>query len=230
MALADAGKRSELEARMKKAEEDLKEAMSSAYRWDLATKAAEGVQFGADVAIEGLSHVTGPAGQQIKLAYKASKSIAGGMGDGMADPKNAGKHLAKGILGAATEVAKSKFGESPLKSALANTVNEGAQGALDASIKGKDALTGGIQGLGKGVIDSAADFGLDKIKSKIPIPKGSSVDVGNYDLGKILNNNPLSKGLAKTITREGFGDKAKDLIKGAIVDTLGKKAGVVGDD
>lgn len=230
MVWADEIKREQLRMAMEQAEREYAEAMKSAYRWDLATKAAEGVQFGADMAIEGLSHVTGPAGQQIKLAYKAGKSIAGGMGEGMADPKNAGKHLAKGIIGAVTEVAKDRFGDSPFKSAVANTLNEGAQGALDASIKGKDALTGGLKGLGKGALDSAADAGLDRVKSKLPIPKGSSVDVHDYSLGKIFNNNPLAKGLGKTIIREGIGDKAKDFIKGQIVDSAGQTIGVVDDE
>ncbi|NSW91871.1 MAG: hypothetical protein HPY74_14580 [Firmicutes bacterium] len=226
-ALADREKRAQLELAMKQAEEEFQEAMKAAARWDLATKAAEGVQFGADMAIEGLSHVTGPAGQQIKLLYKSGKSIASGMGEGMADPKNAGKHLAKGFIGAVTEVAKDKFGENPFKSAIVNVANEGAQGALDAGIKGEDVLTGGLKGLGKGVIDSAADAGLDKIKSKLPIPKGSSVDVHDYSLGQIYNNNPLTKGLTKTVIREGVGDKTKDFIKETIVDNLGKTIGVV---
>jgi len=230
MALADGQKKAELAAKMAQAEADFAAAMQSASRWDMATRAAEGVQFGADMAIEGLSHVTGPAGQKIKLAYKAGKNIAGGMGEGMADPKNAGKHLAKGLIGAATEVVKDKFSESPIKSAITNIANESAQGALDAAIKGKDPWAGGYQGLGKGVIDSVADAGLDKIKSKLPIPKGSSVDVGDYSLTKILNNNPLTKGLTKTIIREGVGDKTKDYIKGSIVDNVGKKIGVVNDE
>ncbi|MDH7478930.1 MAG: hypothetical protein QHH02_02850, partial [Syntrophomonadaceae bacterium] len=172
--LADQAKKRELERKMAQAEAEFREAMRSAARWDMATKAAEGVQFGADMAIEGLSHVTGPVGQKIKLVYKAGKSVAGGMGEGMADPKNAGKHLAKGLIGAVTEVAKDQFGESPFKSAMTNIANEGVQGALDASIKGEDVLGGGLKGLGKGIIDSAADVGLDKVKSKLPIPKGSS--------------------------------------------------------
>jgi len=227
MAKANADRRKELEKKMAKAQQEFREAMKSAARWDMATKAAEGVQFGADMAIEGLSHVTGPAGQQIKLAYKAGKSIAGGMGEGMADPKNAGKHLAKGLLGAVTEVAKDKFSENPFKSSLVNVANEAAQGTLDAGIKGESLLGGGLKGMGKGIIDSAADAGLDKIKSMLPIPKGSSVDVHDYSLGKIFNNNPLSKGLTKTVLREGIGDKTKDYIKGQIVDNVGQAIGVV---
>jgi len=227
---ADEAKRKELSEKMARAEEELQQALKSASRWDLATKAVEGIQFGADIAIEGLSHVTGPAGKQIKLIYKAGKSIAGSMGEGMADPTNAGKHLAKGIIGAASEIAKDKFGENPFKSAIFNTLNEGAQGALDAAIENKDILTGGLKGLGKGVIDSAVDAGLDFVKSKIPIPKGSSIDVHDFSISKILNNNPLSKGLAKTIIREGLVDKTKDIVKGGIVDNSTNALGIGNDE
>lgn len=225
---ARAEKYKALQEKMIKLNAEMEAAAKSAGRWDMATKAAEGVQFGADMAIEGLSHVTGPAGQQIKLAYKAGKNIAGGMGEGMADPKNAGKHLAKGFIGAATEVVKDKLGsDNPFKSALVNTANEAAQGALDASIKNQDVLEGALKGGFKGAVDAATDMGIDQIKSKIPIPKGSSVDVHDYSLGKIYNNNPLTKGLAKTVIREGTGDKLKDLVKGTFVDQYGKATGYV---
>ncbi|MCL4425882.1 MAG: hypothetical protein M1299_13035 [Firmicutes bacterium] len=212
---ADAAKRRELQEKMARDEEEYREAMKAAYRWDLATKAAEGIEFGADVAIEGLSHITGPAGKSIKTIYKAGKNVAGGMGEGMADPKNAGKHLVKGLVGASTEVAKDLLGESPLKSSLANITGSALQGALE---DGNDPLGGGLKGAVTGTLDSLADYGLDKIKSKLPIPKGSSVDVHDYELGKIFHNNPLNRGLTKTVLREGLGDKTKDFIKGGIVE------------
>ena len=84
---ADAQKRAKLEEQKNKNIEEYNEQMKRANRFDMATKAAEGVQFGADIAIEGLANVTGPAGQQIKLAYTAGKAVASGMGEGMADPK-----------------------------------------------------------------------------------------------------------------------------------------------
>lgn len=226
---ADEAKRARLEAEMQKNIDEYEKQMAKANRFDLATKAAEGVQFGADMAVEGLSYVTGPAGQQIKLAYTAGKAVASGMGEGMADPKNAAKHLAKGILNAGTEVLKDKFGgeNKPWQAAATGILNEGLQSGLDASIKGEDVSTAMGKGLTKGVFDAGADKALDKIKDALPIPKGSSVEVGDYSTGKILNNNPLSKGLGKTIIREGAGSKIKDAVKGGIVDAAGKEGGFV---
>ena len=70
--------------------------ISKANKYDMATKAAEGIQYGADIAIDGLSYVTGPAGEQIKLAYTAGKALASGMGEGMADPKKCRQASGKG--------------------------------------------------------------------------------------------------------------------------------------
>ena len=95
---ASAAKRAQLEDEMNKNIEEYKKQMKTADRFDMATKAAEGVQFGADMAVEGLSYVTGPAGQQIKLAYTAGKGIASGIGEGMADPKKRCKAPCKRYL------------------------------------------------------------------------------------------------------------------------------------
>jgi hypothetical protein len=85
------------------------------------------------------------------------------------------------------------------------------------------------KGLTKGVFDAGVDTGLDKIKGVLPIPKGSSVDVHDYGVDKILNNNPLTKGILKTGIREAAGSQIKDAIKGGIVDKAGEIGGF-GDD
>ena len=195
----------------------------------MATKAAEGVQFGADVAIEGLSYVTGPAGQKVKLAYTAGKEAASGVGEAMADPRNAKAHIAKGIIKASTEVVKDKFGAAGknLQAVGADILSESLQSGIDATISGKDVLDEMGKCLTKGVFNAGVDQGLDAIKSKIPIPKGSSVDVHDYDLKRIMNNNPLAKGILRTATREAAGSQIKDAVKGAVVDKLGKEGGFV---
>jgi hypothetical protein len=227
-AKADKEKRDQLRAEMEKNISEYEAQIAKANKYDMATKAAEGIQYGADIAVEGLSYVTGPAGQQIKLAYTAGKAVASGMGEGMADPKNAAKHLAKGILNAGTEVLKDKFGsDKPWQAAATGILNEGLQSGLDAAIKGESVTEALGKGLTKGVADAGVDKVLDKIKDKLPIPKGSSVEVGDYSVNKILNNNPLTKGIARTVIREGGGSKLKDAIKGEIVDKTGKAGGFV---
>jgi len=230
---ADANKRLELEKKMQKNIEEMKKANASAHNWDLATKAAEGVQWGADAAIEGLSHVTGPAGKTIKTIYGATKEVASGVGEGMADPKNAAKHLAKGILNSASSVISDKFGDSekPWQQAATSILNDGLQAGLDASIKGESVTDALGKGLTKGVVDAGVGKTLDAIKGKLPIPKGSSVDVHDYGVGKVLNNNPLTKGIIKTGVRENLVSGVQDKIKDQIVDTAADKGGFkTGDD
>lgn len=227
-AKASVEKRAALQAEMDKNIAIYEEQIKKANRYDLATKAAQGIQYGADIAIDGLATVTGPAGKQIKLAYTAGKSVATGVGEGMADPKNAAKHLAKGILNAGAEVLKDKFGDNkPWQAAATGILNEGLQSGLDASIKGENVGEALGKGLTKGVFDAGIDKGLDKIKDALPIPKGSSVDVHDYGTDKILNNNPLTKGLIKTTVRETAGTQIKDAIKGSTVDKIGKEGGFV---
>lgn len=239
-AISDAKKRAEIEERIRKAEQEQLETAKSASRWDFITKAAEGVQFGADVLVEGLSYITGPAGKKVKLAYDAGKNVASGLGEGMADPKNAGKHLAKGFAGAATEVAKSRFKDGKLssnfKSALADMANGATQSGLDAAIGGgdlSDALQAGMQGMGSAAVDSLVDHGLDKVKSalpksvtsKLPFSTGTTVDVSDFTPSQILNNNPLSSGLTRIVGREGAASFGKDAIKGPITDLVNKPLG-----
>jgi Zn-finger nucleic acid-binding protein len=221
MKLADENRRKEIMANMAAAEAEFQKHMASAGRWDLATKAAEGIQFGADIAVEGLSHVTGPAGKSIKLAYTAGKSVASGVGEGMADPKNAGKHLAKGIAGAVTEVVKDSLDGSPFKKAAANVANSAFQGGMDSMIKGKDFASGAKSGALDGVVDSVLEAGIDKLANKLPIQKGTTVDVGDFSVGQIVNNNPLAKGVMKIGARETAMNQLKgdlkDGIKGQII-------------
>ena len=228
---ATAEKRKELEIQHQKNLAEMESAHKSARNWDMATKAAEGVQWGADVAVEGLSHVTGPAGKTIKTIYGGAKGIGEGVGEGMSDPKNAAKHLAKGILNGASSVISDKFDDAgkPWQKAASSILNEGLQAGLDASIKGENVGEAIGKGLTKGVVDAGVGQGLDAIKGALPIPKGSSVDVHDYGVGKVLNNNPLTKGIIKTGVREnvvsGVIDKAKEAIVDKAADEGGFKTG-----
>ncbi len=180
-----------------------KEQLKKANRYDLATKAVAGIQWGSDTAIDELSYVTGLTGKQIKLAFTAGKTIATSVGEGMADRKNAYKHLAKGILNAGVEVLKDVFNDGkPWQATTIAILNKGLQSGLNASIRGENVGQALRKGLTKGVFDSGADKGLDAIKGALPIIEESSVDVDEFSFEQILNNNPLTKGLIKTTVKE----------------------------
>lgn len=218
--LANETRRKELKAAMEAAEAEYAKQMAAAGRWDMATKAAEGIQFGADMAVEGLSHVTGPAGKSIKLAYTAGKSMGAGLGEGMADPKNAGKHLAKGIADAVTEVIKDGLDDSPFKKAAVSVANSAFQSGMDSMIKGKDFSSGAKSGALDGVLDNVLEAGIDKLANKLPIPKGSSVDVSDFSVSQVMNNNPLAKGIIKIGVRENAMNELKGSLKDGIKDQI----------
>lgn len=224
---ATAEKKKQLEAEMEKNIAEYKAAMKTGDRFEMAEKAAEGVVFGADVAVEGLAYVTGPAGQKVKLAYKAGKALGTGVGEGMADPKNASKHLAKGLLNAGTEVIKDRLGEdNPWKKAAVNVLNEGAQGAIDSSIKGEDITKGAFKGAIKGAVDAGIDEGLDKLKNKLVLPD-TPLDHSNVDAGSLFNGNPLAKDIAKGTVRGALENKGKDIVKDALVSEIGERTGFI---
>lgn len=224
---ANAEKKKQIEAEMEKNIAEYKAAMKTGDRFEIAEKAAEGVVFGADVAVEGLAYVTGPAGQKVKLAYKAGKALGTGVGESMADPDNASKHLAKGLLNAGTEVIKDKLGDdNPWKKAATNVLNEGAQGALDSSIKGKDITEGALKGMLKGAVDAGIDEGLDRIKGAIVLPD-TPLDHSNVDVGSLFNGNPLAKDIAKGTVRGAIEGKGKDVVKDALVGEIGERAGFI---
>lgn len=228
---ATAEKKKQLEAEMEKNIAEYKAAMKTGDRFAMAEKAAEGVVFGADVAVEGLAYVTGPAGQKVKLAYKAGKALGTGVGEGMADPKNASKHLAKGLLNAGTEVIKDKLGDdNPWKKAAVNVLNEGTQGAIDSSIKGEDITKGAFKGAIKGAVDAGIDEGLDKLKNKLNnkfFSPDTPLDHSNVDAGSLFNGNPLAKDIAKGTIRGAIENKGKDIVKDALVSEIGERTGFI---
>jgi hypothetical protein len=92
---------------------------------------------------------------------------------------------------------------------------------MDSKIKCKDFTSGAKGGALDGVVDSVLEAGIDKLANKLPIPKGSSVDVGDFSVSQIINNNPLTKGIIKTGVRENamnsLKGNVKDGIKGQII-------------
>ena len=218
----DAQERAALESRMQEALKELEEAQRSAARWDMATKAAEGVQFGADLAVDALANVTGPAGKTIRKVYMGAKGVAGGIGEGMASGDLA-SNIGKGMIKGASDVIKDTLGDKEKYGKYAKgvftIVSETGQGALDSYTKGEGVWKGGFSGLTKGVTDASADKLLDKY-----LPSGDPLqaDWGQKNIGAVLsglrNRNPLTMALGKSTlgaTLKGAAtDQAKNLIKG----------------
>lgn len=116
-------------------------AQKSASRWGWATKALELFGKGADVGVDLLGSLTGPAGKQISVGYKILKGAAGGLGQGYAD---GGGYAGKILEGT-------------------------GKGVADAVIDGALKKAGGAMSAGKGNIPGLKDYnpGVDWGKAKV---------------------------------------------------------------
>lgn len=177
----------------------------------------------ADVSIDVLSNVTGPAGKSIKTAYTFGKGVAGGVGEATADPANWKSNMVKGVVNGVTDVVKDKIGDkfgqdNPLTGSWAKggatIVIETGKGALESGLKGEDITKGAISGFGKGTVDAVVSIGGDHL-----IPPKNLPDVDLSDTTHII----LGGGGSPEVT-----DAVKEGLKGFTKGTVTNVA--KGDD
>ncbi len=220
----NAERRAELERQQVLNQREQENANTHANRLDWITTALEYVQAGADLGVEALSYVTGPAGQKISVAYSTSKELASGVGEAMADPDNAGTHLAQGTFNAVTEVAKDRFGGDKVpygawKEAGIDIVNASLQGGLEAYRDGESVLGGMASGAGQGTFDAALGAGLDGIADSSPL----ELDLGDRDALEFfgsITQNPLSLAVTRSVGEKLAEDGVKDWVKEGITDAV----------
>lgn len=101
----------EMEVRKKEIQENMKESEKEASRqkswanfWDWMSYGAEKVQSGADLGVDVLSNVTGPAGQNIKKIYTVTKDLSKNMSEGYASGTGVWEGAKKGAAEAATDL------------------------------------------------------------------------------------------------------------------------------
>ena len=184
--------------------EESKEYLKYSNTADNYLKTAEVVQTGADIGVDVLEKVTGPAGKTIKKAYVFTKGVASGAGEAMADPANATSHIIKGTIKGAGDLAK-EFTDSQLAKDGIGLASEVSQGAIDSYQKGEDISTGIVKGVGKAAVDAVGD----RLTNKFLPNSARDIDFGNYS-GKqifkgVVNGNPTIKEFMK--------DSIKDSIK-----------------
>jgi hypothetical protein len=234
-------------------EKDAANKANKAAFWNFMTKSAEVTQVGADIGVDILSKVTGPAGQTIKTAYTGLKGVAGGVGEGLANG-DMSKNVLKGAVGGLSDIIKDKVGGDYVKGKLGETGtkiaqgaytigSEAGKGALEAGLDGKDIVDGAIGGAAKGTIDVGVSAGFDKLLPPKDLPSGMDwTDANVKDAYKYLKGgNPLTNsptrslwqgagsttGISRTAVSEGLisagKDQAKGFIKGDEVPVLGTK-------
>lgn len=177
---------------------------------DKYLKTAEAVQSAADIGVDALEKVTGPAGKVIKKAYVGGKGLGSGVGEAMADPSNAASHIIKGTVKGAGDLAK-EFTDSQLIKDGINIASETVQGGIDSYQKGESLADGLMGGIKKAGIEIAGDRLADKF-----LPNTArDIDFGSYSGSEIYKGvvagNPTIKEFIK--------DSVKDSLKN---NTLGQ--------
>jgi len=194
---ADAASKAKLQSAYNKKTTKLREEILAAQRFEMANKASEGLQYGADVAISGLVEIAGPAGAQIKIAYTAAKTLVLGIKEAKKDPKHRAKLLAKAILNSSTIVLKDQLVDQPWAKDATTLLNTTLQASLDASIAGHSIPESIGTSLTKGIFDLGANQGIAALK-EATASSSPMVEPALLTPQEILNDNPLTQKLSES--------------------------------
>ncbi|MBN2259216.1 MAG: hypothetical protein JW702_01585 [Clostridiales bacterium] len=212
----DRKKKAIIERNIEAWREESKEYMKYSNTADKYMKTAEIVQQAADIGVDALEKVTGPAGKTIKKAYVAGKALGSGAGEAYADPDNAASHMAKASIKAAGDVAK-EFTENQYVKDGINIVSETSQEMVTSYQKGEDLSTG----VKKGLIKAGVEIVGDRVADALP-KVGRDIDFGNYTGKQIIKSvaagNPTVKEFIKDSIKDSMKNsavnQAKNLAKG----------------
>ncbi|MFZ5944730.1 MAG: hypothetical protein ACOYVD_11505 [Bacillota bacterium] len=207
----DRKKKAIIERNIEAWREESREHMKYANTADKYLKTAEVIQSAADIGVDALEKVTGPAGKTIKKVYVGAKGVAGGVGEAWADPENATSHIVKGTIKGAGDVAKEFTDNQYVKDAIGLT-SEVSQGAITSYQKGEDITTGIKDGMKKAAVDAVVDRAAEKY-----LPNSSrDIDFGKYSAKELYKGavagNPTIKDFIK--------DSIKDSIKNNTINQM----------
>ncbi len=167
----------------------------------------ETVETVADTSIDVLADVTGR--KDIKAGYTMLKNTAARTSEAIANDKNVMVGMAQGAIEGGIGVVQDNVDGAGAK-LVANVVGETYKEAMDATINGKDmaeAVTGGI---GKGLVNTGVDVGMDLV--------GDGVKSMMGDAAEDAVKNVLTEGAE--VTKGSIADGVKtltgDLVKGGL--------------
>jgi len=107
-AAANEQRKDEIRAQMIQNAKDYQMELENAGFWGKATFIAEVISGAADMAVDVLATLTGPAGAVIKVKYEFVKNLGVTTTDVAWDPNNASQHLLKGSVKITTDLIKSR--------------------------------------------------------------------------------------------------------------------------
>ncbi len=167
----------------------------------------ETVETVADTSIDVLADVTGR--KDIKAAYTMAKNTVARTTEAYVNDKNVGIGIVQGAMEGAIGVVQDNVDGAGAK-LVVNVVGETYKEAMDATINGKDMTEAVMGGIGKGLVNTGVDVGMDLVGDGVKGMMGDAAD----DAIK----NALTEGAE--VTKGSIVDGAKaltnDLIKGGL--------------
>ena len=168
----------------RQAQIEFEEAERSGNRWHWATRFAELVKFGADVGVDVLATLTGPAGKKVKMAYTGLKEVGTGIGESIAEGGNVVDNVGRGLVRGGSNIIKDKLGDKDRYGRYAQgaytVASETVGGMYGAYRDGESMVDGAMTGALQGGI-SAAGSGL------------TDYYLPGYNPGVDLSDSPLSQ-------------------------------------
>ncbi|MBQ8919324.1 MAG: hypothetical protein IJ056_04390 [Acidaminococcaceae bacterium] len=216
-------------------------AHQTAKNWDRAVKAAEVTQKVADLAVDGLSVATGPAGKMIANVYTGVKNVAGETTDAIVNGKSVVGGIAKGAAKGGADIFQN-LAEGKWYTKLATYVGtETGKEVIVATIDGESKTAALQKGLVNGGMKWSVDLIGDNISGGVAQQNANAMKqqykkinrVWNKDLSQksvnTLTHMNFQKYYGKETTRElaqGFGQSITKEIGSATYDTAveGKSA------
>ncbi len=202
--------------------------------WDAATKSAENVKAGADLAIDVMAEIepTG-TGKTIKNGYKFLSEAAGQSGEVMAGKQSLKQAIGKTLVNGACEYVKDNVDMTELK-CMANITGNGTAAYVNARIDGKtheQALGEASQAAKDGAVDFAVDYTVGKIADGVTDGvevKDNKVYNGLYNnrgvtgdsvskLGKQMHTSGFTKA---PVTNDNFKNGISTLVSDLVKESL----------
>ncbi len=165
---------------------------------------AETVEKAADTSIDVLADVTGR--KDIKAGYTMLKNTAARTTEAYVNDKNVLVGAAQGAIEGGIGVVQDNVDGAGAKLA-ANVIGEVYKDAMDATINGKDMTEAVVGGIGKGLVNTGADVGMDLIGGGVKEAMGDAADAAI--------KNALTEGaeVTKGSLADGVKTLADDLVK-----------------
>lgn len=209
----DRKKKAIIERNMEAWDEARRGYMDYADTADRYKKAAEATQVAADVGVDVLEKVTGPAGKSVKRAYVGLKGVAGGFGEAVADPANATSHFVKGSIKGLGDMGK-EFTDSQMVKDGIGYASEMSQEMITSYQKGENPAYGAGRGFGKATIDTVVDRGTNKLFTPYGVPDASKTNVNSLISNMADKDSPLRKAIKNSfkenLSKQGINQMKND--------------------